>query len=145
VGVAQLSSDFFDLLIFYFILCRIRIQIQIGSTFHRFHSSACKAGILGGEELVGEAQLSSDFFALVNFVNSFYVGSGSKSGSGVHSTGSTTLLVRLVPILGGEELVGEAQLSSDFSDLLTFVNSLYVGSGSKSGSGVHSVYLLVYL
>ncbi len=57
----------------------------------------------------------------------------------MHSgSGFTTLRVRLVPILGGEELVGEAQLSSDFFDLVTFVNSFYVGSGSKSGSGVLS-------
>jgi hypothetical protein len=51
----------------------------------------------------------------------------------VHS-GSTTLRVTLVPVLGGEELVGEVQLSPDFFDLLTFVNSFYVGSGSR----VHS-------
>jgi hypothetical protein len=58
---------------------------------------ACKAGIFGGEELVGDAQLSSDFFDLVRtFVTSFYVGSGSKFGSGVHSTSSTTMRVRLV-------------------------------------------------
>jgi sulfur relay (sulfurtransferase) DsrC/TusE family protein len=37
----------------------------------------CKAGILGEEELVSDAQLSSDFFELVTFVNSFYVGFGS--------------------------------------------------------------------
>jgi hypothetical protein len=35
--------------------------------FHRFHNTACKAGILGGEELVGDAQLSSDFFDLLIF------------------------------------------------------------------------------
>ncbi len=45
---------------------------------------------------MGDAQLSSDFFDLVTFVTSFYVGSGSKSGSGVHSTSSTTMRVRLV-------------------------------------------------
>ncbi len=44
----------------------------------------------------------------------------------MHS-GSTTLRVRLVPILGGEELVGEAQLSSDFFfESVTFVISFYV-------------------
>jgi hypothetical protein len=49
----------------------------------------------------------------------------------------TTLRVTLVPILGGKELVGDAQLSSDFFDLLTSEISYYVGSGFKSGS-VHS-------
>ncbi len=45
---------------------------------------------------MGEAQLSSDFFDLVTFVNSFYVGSGSKFGS-VHSgSGCTTMRVRLM-------------------------------------------------
>ncbi len=46
---------------------------------------------------MGEAQLSSDFLDFVTFVNSFFVGSGSKSGSGGHSdSGSTTLRVKLV-------------------------------------------------
>jgi hypothetical protein len=82
VGEAQLSSDFFDFVDFcQFILCPIRIQIRIRTAFHRFHNTACKAGFSGGEELVGDAQLSSDFFDLLTFVNSFYVGSGSKSGS----------------------------------------------------------------
>jgi hypothetical protein len=58
----------------------------IRSAFHRFYNTAYKAGTyLGGEELVGDAQLSSDFFDLLAFVNSYDVGSGSKSGSGVHS------------------------------------------------------------
>ncbi len=68
---------------------------------------------------MGEAQLSSVFFDLVTFVISLYVGSGFGSGSVEHSTGSTTLRVRLVLILGGEELVGEAQLATNFFDLLT--------------------------
>ncbi len=58
---------------------------------------------------MGDAQLSSDFFDLVTFVNSFYVGSGIHSGSGFCGSGSSN-----TGILGGEELVGDAQLSSDF-------------------------------
>ncbi len=58
-----------------------------------FHKTTCSAGISGGEELVGDAQLSSDFFDLVTFVNLIYVGSGSGVQSG---SGSTTLRVRLV-------------------------------------------------
>ncbi len=69
-------------------------------------------------------QLSSDFFDLLTFFNPIYGGSGSKSGSREHSgSGFTILRVTLVLILGGEELVGEVQLSSDFFDLLTIIIS----------------------
>jgi hypothetical protein len=71
--------------------------------------------------VVGDAQLSSDFFDLLTFIISFYVG----SGLGLREC----IPVRFLPFrfrygnadtLGGEELVGEAQLSSDFLKFVDF-------------------------
>jgi hypothetical protein len=89
--------------------------------------------ILGGEELVGNAQLPSYFFIyFVDFCQFIYVGSGSGMHSGFGSCGSGSGKAGILGgeelfhnnackagILGGEELVGDAQLSTNFWDLLT--------------------------